>query len=67
MSDSKLEKLLTQLDKISDRFEKAKLSDEKKDEILSKIIALKEIIEEKLESNTIDSEEIDIEALLDIE
>lgn len=66
MSNSKLERILKKLDIINTKFEKAKISDAKKEEIASKIIALKEIIEEKLEANNSDEEELNIEDLLNI-
>jgi hypothetical protein len=66
MNDAKLEKILVRLDEINAKFEKAKISDEKREEISSKIIALKEIVEEKLEANLSEEEELDIEGLLDL-
>lgn len=65
--NAKLERLLSLLEKISIKFENAKISDDKKDEVQSKIIALKEIIEEKLDSNISMETELDFESLLDFE
>ena len=65
--NAKLERLLAKLDEISERFEKANISDDKKQEIQAKIIALKEIIEEKLDANLSSDTELDLESLLDFE
>lgn len=64
MTDSKIERLLGKLEQIEDRVSKMNLSEEKADEINSKIIALKEILEEKLELNTSEEDELDINGLL---
>ena len=62
---SKLEKLQPKINKFYDKFEKNnKISQEKKDKILSQITALKEIIEERLENIDSESNEFDVETLL---
>ncbi|MBT3726175.1 hypothetical protein HOG21_00270 [bacterium] len=64
MTDYKIEKLLRKLEQIEARIARTKLSEEKREEIESKIVALKEILEEQLELNTSEEDELDIENLL---
>ncbi|MDQ7009907.1 MAG: hypothetical protein Q9M94_06455 [Candidatus Gracilibacteria bacterium] len=64
INDSKLEIILPKIDTLVEKMEKnTRLTEEKRDMIISQLIALKEIIEEKLENSAADVD-IDIEELL---
>ena len=43
------------------------ITDEKKDKLLAQVISLKEILEEELENRELDEEDLDIEAILEVE
>ena len=67
-STSKLEKISAKIDWLIERFESnSKLSDKRKDKIISQLIALKEIIDEKLEENDAEMEDLDLESILDVD
>ena len=59
IKEEKIENVLTKIDKVTEVIEKnTKISQIKKDQILTQIIALKELLEEELESKNLDSSEI---------
>jgi len=56
IKEDKLENVLSKIDKVTEVIENnTKISQTKKDQILSQIIALKELLEEELESKNLDS------------
>jgi PHP family Zn ribbon phosphoesterase len=59
----KLEQILTKIDKMIEKFEnKTNLSSEKKDKIISQLIAIKEMVEDKLEETELNEDnELNVE------
>jgi len=59
IKEEKIEKVLAQIDKVTETIEKnTKIAQTQKDQILSQIIALKELLEEELESKNLDNLEV---------
>jgi len=68
ISDSKLEKVATKVDAAIEKIENnSRISDTKKDALMSQLIALKEIIDEKLEDNGAEEDTIDLDELFDVD
>ena len=65
--DEKLEKVSDRINKALERVEEnEKMNSDKKDKVISQLLALLEIINEKIEYNEEYSVEIDLEALLSV-
>ncbi len=68
ISDEKLEKISDKIEKLMERYESNdKISEERKDKFMSQLIALRELIEEKLAENALEDDVIDVDAILDDE
>lgn len=66
LSDEKLEKVIVKIDTMLERFEtQADISEERREDMLSALLALKEMIEEELESDDLEEDVLEtVEALL---
>lgn len=66
--DDKLEKVLAKIDAAMEKYEEnEKITEERKDKIMSQLIALKEIIEEKIEERDTEEDGLDLEELLSVD
>jgi len=64
IAPKKLEKVIARIDKLEENIRNnEKLTDEKREKLLAQIVALREIIENKMDEYQIGNEEIDLEAL----
>ncbi len=67
ISEDKLERLLSKIGQLIEKYENNdKLSDDRKDKVISQLVALQEMIEEKLEDED-DEDILDIEEILEID
>jgi len=68
IGDDKLATIGEKIEKMVENIEaNDNITDEKKDKLLAQVISLKEILEEELENRELDEEDLDIEAILEVE